>query len=89
MSRFIIADLSDPSSLPQELTSIIPELPSVPIQPIIIANQSEYSMYEHWKRYPWVLNVHKYESLDGLINELADKVIIPPEKWIEEQESKR
>jgi uncharacterized protein YjbI with pentapeptide repeats len=88
MSRFIIADLSDPKSLPQELTSIIPELPSIPIQPIIISTQIEYSMYEHWKRYPWVLQLHKYKSIDTLIKELGNKVVSPPERWVEKQKNK-
>lgn len=45
-------------------------------------------MYEHWKRYPWVLKIHKYESLEMLISELSEKVIAPPEKWIQEQKAK-
>ena len=35
LSRFIIADLSEPRSLPQELQAIVPNLQSVPVVPII------------------------------------------------------
>lgn len=60
MSKFIVADLSAPKSVPQELTSVIPHFPSIPVQPIIHESEEEYSMFEHFKRYPWVLEQLRY-----------------------------
>ncbi len=79
MSRFVIADLTDAKSIPQELSHIVPDLPSVAVQPLILKDQREYGMFEHFQRYPWVLPIHEYTSQDQLIAELPEKVISPAE----------
>ena len=79
MARFVIADITDAKSIPQELMAIVPALPSVPIQPLLLASQHEYGMFEHFKRYPWVLEPYVYEDQDGLLAVLTDKVIGPAE----------
>jgi hypothetical protein len=79
MARFIIADLTQAKSIPQELHEIIPDLPSVPVQPILQASAEEYSMFEHFKRYPWVLPLYRYKSTKEVIASLQRKVIAPAE----------
>ena len=73
LSKFIVADLSDPRSIPQELASIIPHLPSVPVQPIIESTSQEYGMFEHFKSYPWVLPTMLYQSdnLSALVSDVV------------------
>jgi pentapeptide repeat protein len=79
LARFIIADITDAKSIPQELERIVPDLPSVPVQPILLASAGEYGMFEHFRRYPWVLEIYQYESPQDVITSLTDKVIAPAE----------
>jgi hypothetical protein len=66
----VIADLTDPRSIPQELATLIPRMPSVIFKPIIQVDAEPWGMYDHFKRYPWVLDIHKYADKDDLVNKL-------------------
>jgi Pentapeptide repeats (8 copies) len=79
MARFIIADLTEAKSIPQELQRLVPNLPSVPVQPVLQASAQEYSMFEHFKRYPWVLATYRYQNLEEVVASLAEKIIAPAE----------
>ncbi len=77
MSKFIIADVTDPRSVPHELASIVPTLPSVPVQPIIQRGQEPFAMMIDLARYDWFLPCHTYQNLDELIVTLDANVIKP------------
>jgi hypothetical protein len=77
-ARFIIADLTDPSSIPQELQAIIPSV-RVPAQPVLLEGSLLYSMFKDFEDYPWVLPVHQYKEPEHLLAALAEKVIAPAE----------
>jgi hypothetical protein len=81
MARFVVADITDAKSIPQELAVIVPDLPSVPVQPLLLEGSDEYSMFEHFRRYPWVLETYRYPSSERLIADLGERVIDPAEKW--------
>jgi uncharacterized protein YjbI with pentapeptide repeats len=79
MARFIIADLTDPSSVPHELAMVVPGT-IVPVQTIILEEQREYAMFVDLKsRYHWVLEPHQYRSQELLIAQLSERVIAPAE----------
>ena len=66
-------------SVLQELHAIVPNLPSVVVQPVVIVTQGEPGMFEHFQRYPWVLPVHRYDTPTHLLADLTDRVIGPAE----------
>ena len=78
MARFIIADLTDPSSIPKELEAIVPNL-AVPVQPLLEGSSRPYAMFKDYWKYEWVLPVYRYEGLEPLLATLAEKVIAPAE----------
>jgi hypothetical protein len=80
MSRFIVADITDPRSIPQELAQIVPDLPSVPVAPVILASEKPYAMFEHFKPYGWVLPLTRYKDAADLIRKLPKAVIEKAEK---------
>ena len=84
MARFIIADLTDPSSVPHELAMVVPGT-VVPVQTLLLNGQREYAMFADLKRrYHWVLEPYQYESEQSLMEHLVDGVIAPAEAKVEE-----
>jgi uncharacterized protein YjbI with pentapeptide repeats len=79
MARFVIADLTDPSSVPHELATLVPNT-VVPVQTIILEGQKEHAMFPDLvRRYNWVLEPHQYKSQEVLIANLGETVIVPAE----------
>ena len=81
MSRFVIADISDAKSVLQELRAIVPDIPSVPVQPVITATQEEPGMFDFFRNFRSFLKVHHYNNQQQLIADLGERVIDPAEKW--------
>jgi hypothetical protein len=81
MARFIIADLTDPSSIPKELEAIVRGL-AVPVQPLLESTSRSYEMFKDYWKYGWVLPVYRYEGLEPLLATLAEKVIAPAEEKV-------
>ncbi len=88
MARFIIADLTDPSSIPKELEAIVPHL-AVPVQPLLEGGSRPYAMFKDYWKYDWVLPPYRYESLKPLLETLAAKVITPAEEKVRALQERR
>jgi uncharacterized protein YjbI with pentapeptide repeats len=61
MARFIIAELTDPSSIPNGLEAIVPHL-TVPVQPLLQGSSRPFAMFKDYWKYDWVLPVYRYET---------------------------
>ncbi len=79
MSRFVIADLSDPKSVPAELQAIVPQFPSLPVVPIIEASQREYPVSDHILRRSSVAEPVRYRDVADLLRILDARVVAPGE----------
>ena len=80
LARFIIADLTDPKSIPQELTAIIPRMLSVPVLPLLFGTAQEWGMFSDLRRYQQVLAPLHYLNDSALIDVLEKDVILPAER---------
>jgi hypothetical protein len=80
MARFVIADITDAKSIPQELMRIVPTLPLVPVQPLLKSSEIEYGMFADFRQYPWVLEVFEYDDEKHLLACLQKSVVAPAEK---------
>jgi hypothetical protein len=88
LAKFVIADITSPKSIPQELASIVETLPSLPVKPLLKEGSKPWDMFDHIKRYPWVLTIHHYRDLEDLMATLKEKVIDPSEAKVLEIRNK-
>jgi uncharacterized protein YjbI with pentapeptide repeats len=79
LSKFVIADITNPKSAPLELQATVPEI-MVPFQPIIEQGEEPFAMLEDLQRkHDWVFKTLRYSSLDRLIETMEDEIIKPAE----------
>ncbi|GER89731.1 hypothetical protein KDW_38930 [Dictyobacter vulcani] len=80
LAHFIIADLTDPSSIPYEMATIVPNC-FVPVQPLILRGKHEFAMFKDLRlRYHWVLPTYRYADKEGLLASIRKSVIKPAEQ---------
>jgi Pentapeptide repeats (8 copies) len=79
LSKFVIADITNPRSAPLELQATVPDV-MVPIQPIIEDGETAFAMLEDLQRkHDWVFQTLRYSSLDRLIETMDEEIIKPAE----------
>ncbi len=94
LSRFIIVDLTDPSSAPHEVATVIPQCvvpvqPLFSLQPLIVdekeVERREYGMFQDLRRrYSWVLPTFRYQDTADILASLREKIIDPAELKVKE-----
>ena len=83
LARFIIADLSDAKAVIQELHRIVPQNPSIPVQPIVQSDCTINVIIEDLEPYPWFLKTIQYEDQSMLFNGEKCKLTSFAEQYIE------
>jgi uncharacterized protein YjbI with pentapeptide repeats len=78
MSRFIIADITNPKSSPLELQAIMPDY-MIPFVPIIQEGEEPFAMFQdlNQKYGEWTLDLLEYDSTENLIGVLKEAVVMP------------
>jgi uncharacterized protein YjbI with pentapeptide repeats len=80
LSKFVIADVTNPKSAPLELQATVPEI-MVPFRPIIAEGEKPFAMLQDlWiKHRDWVFEPIYYSSVDALVGSLDEKIVQPAE----------
>jgi hypothetical protein len=88
LSRFVIADLTEAKSILQELTTILHELPTLPVQPILHESAEMPPMGDSFLVMQSFLKPYAYSTKEKLIADLPAKVVGPAQNRANEFESK-
>lgn len=75
VSRFVIADLSDPKWVMAELQQIVPAFRSLPVVPIIESTQREAEVIAHFEGYASVHTVVRYRDQAHLRSILGSQIV--------------
>jgi Pentapeptide repeats (8 copies) len=78
LSRFIIADITNPKASPLELQAIMPYY-MIPFVPIIYEDEEPFAMFRDLRQKygEWVLDVLEYDSVANLL-EVMEKAVVQP-----------
>jgi uncharacterized protein YjbI with pentapeptide repeats len=84
MSRFVIADLTDARSVPQELQIIDTHCRTVAVRLIKKRGEPEYGMLD-FRNSPWfVKGRYEYENVGEVIASIKESIIVPAEAKVQE-----
>jgi uncharacterized protein YjbI with pentapeptide repeats len=86
MARFVVADLTDPSSIPHELATTVPFLRTTPVVLLRLAGSGGFSMVEDLANAyeKWVLPIKEYPNIEILIQQIETYVTRPAEARLSE-----
>src|SRR5579885_2002312 len=82
LARFIIVDTTFSKSVPQQLEHIVPQFPSLPIQPVLHVGWKKEDVLDSLNRSPSILQTYRYSSPEELAAHMKERVIEPAEQMI-------
>jgi hypothetical protein len=88
LSRFIVADLTEPSSLPKELEAVVPTV-AVPVVPLLEVGNQPYAMFSDYWKYTWVLEIVPYASTQDLKRHFDIRIMGPAERAVRDIADRR
>jgi uncharacterized protein YjbI with pentapeptide repeats len=90
MSRFIIADITRPKSVPLELDLTVPRY-MIPFVPIIQEGERPFAMFRDlWPKHrDWVLDLLEYDSVEELVQVFEQAVIEPANEMHAQLEARK
>ncbi|HEV2124346.1 MAG TPA: pentapeptide repeat-containing protein, partial [Chloroflexota bacterium] len=83
LARFVIADLTDGTSVPYELANFIPHV-RVPVVPIIAAGKSAFSMFHDLYVHDWLLPLMEYRDLDDVAGRVFPNAVAAADVKLEQ-----
>jgi hypothetical protein len=83
LAKFVIADITSPKIVKEELVTLVPTLPSVPFQ-ILLHRKARrpYITFPFVEKYNTVLPICYYNNLDDLMLNFEERVIKPAESKV-------
>jgi hypothetical protein len=76
MARFVIADITDPRSVLQELQAIVPALPSVAVRLLKKKSEPEHGMLDNVRLYRSVVDgTYEYENVEEVIASIRENIM--------------
>jgi uncharacterized protein YjbI with pentapeptide repeats len=84
LSRFVIADITNPRSVPLELQSTVPDY-MVPFVTILQRGQPAFGMFDDLPvKYHWALPLLEYNTGESLLHSFEEKVVGPALEKLQE-----
>jgi hypothetical protein len=90
LSRFVVADLTQPRSVTAELTAIVEQLPLLPIQPLILKSEEPpHAFITDVVVSDSVLKLYRYTNVQDLLASFDESILDPALKRRDELEVRR
>jgi Pentapeptide repeats (8 copies) len=82
LARFVIADITDPRSVPDELVRIVLQRPNLVIAPLLQTGFKPWSTFATIASSRSVLRLHTYTNVEQLLSHFTEKVVGPAERLV-------